>query len=163
MRADTADLVSVTYTSTATRLLSVAQLVELIEQIRSKNERLGVTGLLLYSGGNVIQTLEGTPDAVDAVFGSIAGDPRHGDVHVVDRRAIDERSFATWSMGFRNVSAPRGQPSCRTSATSPASPSGTTSPHMPPSAFGLLARFRVTHVETVAGLDDVHALRGLNA
>lgn len=99
------DLVSLTYTSAATRLLSVAQLVELIEQIRTKNERLGVTGLLLYSGGNVIQTLEGTPEAVEAVFGAITDDPRHGDVRVVDRRAIDERAFATWSMGFRNVSA----------------------------------------------------------
>ncbi len=40
-------LTSLTYTSTATRLMSVAQLVELIEQVRSKNERLDVTGLLL--------------------------------------------------------------------------------------------------------------------
>ena len=105
MGIETADLVSVTYTSAATRLMSVAQLVELIEQTRTKNERLGVTGLLLYSGGNVIQTLEGTPEAVGAVFGAITDDPRHGDVRVVDRRAIDERAFTTWSMGFRNVSA----------------------------------------------------------
>ena len=97
-------LISLTYTSTAARLLSVAELVELIEQIRPKNERLGVTGLLLYSGGNVIQTLEGTADAVDEVFDAIAADPRHGDVRVVDRRAIEERAFASWSMGFRNVS-----------------------------------------------------------
>ena len=105
VRTDTADLVSLTYTSSATRLMSVAQLVEMIEQIRTKNERLGLTGLLLYSGGNVIQTLEGRPEAVDAVFDAIADDPRHGDVRVVDRRAIVERAFATWSMGFRNVSA----------------------------------------------------------
>ena len=38
-------VLSLTYTSAATRLLSVGQLVELIEQIRPKNERLGVTGL----------------------------------------------------------------------------------------------------------------------
>lgn len=105
MDADAPDLVSLTYTSTATRLMSVAELVELIEQIRSKNGRRGVTGLLLYSGGNVIQTLEGTPAAIDEIFGEIGADPRHGGVHVVDRRAIGERAFATWSMGFRNVSA----------------------------------------------------------
>ena len=98
-------ILTLTYTSSATDLLSVTQLVELIEQIRPKNERLGVTGLLLYSGGSVIQTLEGTSDAVYQVFDAIRADPRHADVRIVERRYVDERSFATWSMGFRNVSA----------------------------------------------------------
>ncbi|MCW2739349.1 hypothetical protein [Nocardioides sp.] len=40
-------VLTMTYVSSATRLLSVQQLVELIEQIRPKNERLGVTGLQL--------------------------------------------------------------------------------------------------------------------
>ena len=102
---DAPPLVSLTYTSVASRLMSVAELVALIEQIRPKNERLGVTGLLLYIGGQVIQTLEGTAYAVDAVFDAIRADPRHADVHVVERRAIDERAFATWSMGFRTVAA----------------------------------------------------------
>lgn len=98
-------ILTLTYTSSATDLMSVTQLVELIEQIRRKNERLGVTGLLLYSGGNVIQTLEGTAYVVDAVFDAIRTDARHGGVRVLDRRLVDERSFSTWSMGFRNVSA----------------------------------------------------------
>ena len=98
-------ILTLTYTSSATDLLSVAQLVELIEQIRPKNERLGVTGLLLYSGGSVIQTLEGTSYAVYQVFDAIRADPRHDDVRIVERRYVDDRSFATWSMGFRNVSA----------------------------------------------------------
>lgn len=98
-------VLTVTYASSATRLMSVGQLVELIEQIRPKNERLGVTGLLLYSGGNVIQTLEGEEQVVDDLLAAIAADPRHTDVRVVDRRVVAERAFATWSMGFRNVSA----------------------------------------------------------
>ena len=102
---DDADLMTLTYTSSATQLLDVTQLVELIEQIRPKNERLGITGLLLYSGGNVIQTLEGTPQAVEEVYDAIAVDPRHSEVHVVDRRAVPGRAFASWSMGFRNVTA----------------------------------------------------------
>jgi len=98
-------ILTLTYTSSATDLMSVTQLVELIEQIRPKNERLGVTGLLLYSGGSVIQTLEGTSYAVYQVFDAIRADPRHDDVRIVERRYVDDRSFATWSMGFRNVSA----------------------------------------------------------
>ena len=98
-------ILTLTYTSSATDLMSVTQLVELIEQIRPKNDRLGVTGLLLYSGGSVIQTLEGASYAVYRVFDAIRADPRHGDVRIVERRYVDDRSFASWSMGFRNISA----------------------------------------------------------
>ncbi len=98
-------ILTVTYTSSASRLLSVAQLVELIEQIRPKNERLGVTGLLLYSGGTVIQTLEGAEDVVDGLVDVIAADARHTGVRVLDRRLADERAYPTWSMGFRNVTS----------------------------------------------------------
>ena len=98
-------VLTMTYVSSTTRLLSVQELVELIEQIRIKNERLGVTGLLLYSGGNVIQTIEGTAASVDAIFEAIEADPRHDELQVVDRRHVHERAFSTWSMGFRNVSA----------------------------------------------------------
>lgn len=103
--SDDPRILTLTYTSSVVDLLSVSQLVELIEQIRPKNERLGLTGLLLYSGGNVIQTLEGTSYAVYTVFDAIRADARHGDVRIVDRRYVGGRSFATWSMGFRNVSA----------------------------------------------------------
>ena len=137
------DLVSLTYTSSATRLMSVAQLVELIEQVRSKNERLGVTGLLLYSGGNVIQTLEGAPGAVDAVFEAITDDPRHGDVRVVDRRPIEERAFATWSMGFRNVSAREVDQLQDFGDFARQSVGNDLGAHAG-SAFDLLARFRVS-------------------
>ena len=136
-------LVSLTYTSTATRLLSVAQLVELVEQVRSKNEQLGVTGLLLYSGGNVIQTLEGAPEVVDDIFGAIGDDPRHRDVRVVDRRAIDARAFATWSMGFRNVSA-REVDELQDFADFARQSAGLDLGAHTSSAFDLLARFRVS-------------------
>ena len=138
-------LTSLTYTSAATRLLSVTELVELIEQIRPKNERLGVTGLLLYSGGNVIQTLEGTSYAVDDVFDAIQVDPRHGDVHVVERREVDERSFATWSMGFRNVSAREVSQLQDFGAFARESVGRDLTPHTA-SAFELLEKFRVNAV-----------------
>jgi hypothetical protein len=142
---DPASLISLTYTSAATRLLSVAELVELIEQIRPKNDRLGVTGLLLYSGGNVIQTLEGTSYAVDDVFDAIRVDPRHDAVHVVERRDVDERSFATWSMGFRNVSAREVAQLQDFGAFARESVGRDLSPHAA-SAFELLEKFRVNAV-----------------
>lgn len=61
--------------------------------------------MLLYSGGNFIQTLEGPPDQVDALFALIDADPRHGGVFIVRREDVDERMFASWSMGFKEISS----------------------------------------------------------
>lgn len=135
-------VLSLTYTSAATRLMSVGQLVELIEQIRPKNERLGVTGLLLYSGGNVIQTLEGSSTSVDAIFDAIRADARHSRVRVVDRRLVDERAFTSWSMGFRNVSAREVAELQDFTAFARESVGDDLSAHAV-AAFGLLDTFRV--------------------
>lgn len=138
-------VLSLTYTSAATRLLSVGQLVELIEQIRPKNERLGVTGLLLYSGGNVIQTLEGDTTSVDSVFDAIRADARHSRVRVVDRRLVDERAFTSWSMGFRNVSA-REVAELQDFTAFAREPVGDDLSAHAVAAFGLLDTFRVNAV-----------------
>ena len=143
---DESTLLSLTYTSAATRLMSVAELVELIEQIRPKNERLGVTGLLLYSGGNVIQTLEGPPETVDQLFWTIADDPRHSEVRLLERRARDDRAFATWSMGFRHLSAREIADTSGYTAFVRHSVGRDLDTH-PESAFELLERFRATAVQ----------------
>ena len=95
---------SLTYVSTATSLLTVAELVDLLEQIRPRNMQRGITGMLLYSGGNIIQVLEGAATEVEALFASIQGDSRHRDVTVLQHKDVPDRAFADWAMGFRNVS-----------------------------------------------------------
>jgi FAD-dependent sensor of blue light len=97
-------LLSLTYVSSTKQLLSVPELVELLEEARPKNDRLGLTGMLLYSGGNVIQTLEGPDDAVETVFASIEADPRHTGILVLLREQVETRSFPQWLMGFRSIS-----------------------------------------------------------
>lgn len=96
-------MLSLTYVSSATELLSVPQLVEMLEAIRPKNDHLALTGMLLYSGGNIIQALEGPDAAVDSIFATIEADSRHAEVKVLQREPIDQRAFEDWSMGFRNV------------------------------------------------------------
>src|SRR6476661_10829371 len=98
-------MLSLTYVSSATTLLDAARLVDLLGKIRPRNEEAGLTGLLLYSGGNIIQTIEGPDDVVDATFAAIEHDPLHRGVMVVLREPIAERDFPDWSMGFREVSA----------------------------------------------------------
>jgi hypothetical protein len=145
MDSDDPTLLTITYTSSATQLMSVSELVDLIEQIRPKNERLGVTGLLLYSGGNVIQTLEGSGEVVDGLIDVITADARHTDVRVLDRRYVDDRAFSTWSMGFRNVTAREIAELQDFGELARQSVGDDLSPHAV-AAFGLLETFRVNAV-----------------
>jgi hypothetical protein len=72
---------------------------------RRRNLDLGLTGVLLASRGRLLQVLEGDKTAVLHMFGSIAADPRHRDLRVVERREIRTRHFPDWTLscGFFEV------------------------------------------------------------
>jgi hypothetical protein len=97
-------MLSLTYLSSATEPFTREQLEELLAQARPKNERLGVTGMMLYAGGNFIQTLEGEEDSVTDLYSTIEKDQRHREIMVMLREKVKERSFPDWSMGFEMVS-----------------------------------------------------------
>jgi hypothetical protein len=91
----------IVYLSTATRLMSDADLMEVLRVSRVNNARDGVTGVLLYQGGNFIQLLEGESAAIDVIYERIEKDPRHHScLRMLDGEA-EERLFPDWSMGFR--------------------------------------------------------------
>lgn len=91
------------YVSSAVKSFTKAELLELLVQSREKNLRLGITGMLLYEGGNFMQVLEGDASAVRQVYDSIVRDPRHQGIILVDEDTLAERQFGDWSMGFRNL------------------------------------------------------------
>jgi hypothetical protein len=103
---------SLTYVSSATRLLSQEDLRNLLSTSRLNNERLGLTGMLLYKDGNFMQVLEGEQEAVLAVQARILEDVRHKGIIVLLRGNVPHRSFRQWSMAFRNLDEPssRGTP-----------------------------------------------------
>ena len=97
-------MLSLTYFSSATRLLDADELAGLLAHIRPRNAALDVTGMLLYSDGNFVQTLEGPDAAVRSIFAGITADPRHHGIFVALEDAVTVRAFPDWSMGFRDVS-----------------------------------------------------------
>ncbi|MDO9455385.1 BLUF domain-containing protein [Nocardioides sp.] len=99
-------MLSITYLSSATRLMSLDQLVAMLTRFRARNVERELTGLLLYSGGNIVQTIEGPDDAVLTTYAAIAADRRHRGIIEVFRDQVDGRSFPDWSMGFRNLGDP---------------------------------------------------------
>jgi hypothetical protein len=92
------------YVSSATQPFTKQELVDLLATSRENNSRIGITGMLLYRGGNFMQVLEGEEQAVRNLYGRICRDPRHHGQIVIDEGSYDERQFAEWSMGFRNLS-----------------------------------------------------------
>ena len=92
------------YVSTLTAAAR-AELPGILDKSVANNQAQGLTGMLLYADGNVIQVLEGEKAALDAAFQRIERDPRHYGIIVLLNKAIDARQFDAWSMGYRSVSA----------------------------------------------------------
>ncbi|GAB3739191.1 hypothetical protein GCM10027594_19480 [Hymenobacter agri] len=89
------------YQSSATTGLNEAELTGLLAQSRTWNHGHGLTGLLLYSNGDIMQVLEGTEEEVRYIFTRIAQDSRHGRVVKLSDGPIAARNFSQWSMGFK--------------------------------------------------------------
>ncbi len=96
-------MLSILYVSSATELLSNEELLSLLEQCRHNNAALDITGMLLYKDGNFMQVLEGPDAAVRQIYMRILSDARHTGAIKLLEQSIEERQFASWTMGFKNL------------------------------------------------------------
>ncbi len=96
-------MIHLIYGSTATKPMTEDEILELLKKARVKNERLGVSGLLLYHDGNFLQVLEGEDQTVTELFDEIKQDERHHSVIEFGRYPVPERRFSSWEMGFLNI------------------------------------------------------------
>jgi hypothetical protein len=99
-------MIQISYISTAPHPMSSEQLLSLLKQCLHNNHRIGVTGMLLYGNGSFLQALEGDDDVVDKLYEKISADPRHADIKCLNRKSIDRRQYAEWTMGFKRLSDP---------------------------------------------------------
>jgi hypothetical protein len=93
----------VVYSSAALAAFSETQLSELLVRARRNNERLAVSGMLLYHDGSFLQVLEGEASILDSLFAIIGGDKRHHRVVTLLKREVEERHFGDWCMGFASI------------------------------------------------------------
>ena len=91
------------YTSVMVRPMSDPELVDLLVDSRARNADRGITGLLLYRAGRVMQMLEGDVDVVRALYDRIRMDVRHQNVTNVWTSTAAERRFPSWTMGFEDL------------------------------------------------------------
>ena len=91
-----------------------AAIRQILASSRINNQRLEVTGALLFSAESFAQVLEGPKDAVEETFERIQRDIRHGDVTVLNSGGSGPRDFANWSMAY--VQPPSKEQSDRVAA-----------------------------------------------
>jgi uncharacterized membrane protein (DUF373 family) len=96
-------MIQLTYLSTPTRTMSNDDLMDILEKARLNNAGLGISGMLLYTGEVFVQVLEGEENVVDDLVKLIKIDPRHKDFRIIERKKIDSREYAEWTMGFKRV------------------------------------------------------------
>jgi hypothetical protein len=90
----------IVYVSFACEEMAAARLDHLLAQCRGQNEKLQITGVLIYHQREFLQLLEGEADAVNALFEQIEVDQRHQQVYKLWDGPISERSYSRWSMAF---------------------------------------------------------------
>jgi len=93
-------LLQVVYTSEATVPLPREGLVELLKRASKRNRQSNITGMLYCADGAFLQVLEGDEKDVLVLYADILRDSRHGNIHTVVIRPIEERNFPSWSMGL---------------------------------------------------------------
>lgn len=86
-------------------LFSDEQLADILEKSQQRNRSLGISGILLYFNGSIIQVLEGLEKDVKELYHTITEDPRHTGLITLYSRPIKKRSFSQWSMGYKSLLA----------------------------------------------------------
>ncbi len=97
------DLVHLIYCSTATRSMSNEDLLALLREARTRNDELGVTGMLLYENGGFFQVIEGEAAVINRLYAMIEADDRHHHLVKIIHEPIARRVFADWTMGFSRL------------------------------------------------------------
>ncbi len=98
-------MIQLAYVSSTRGLLIADDIVNILVASREKNGNRGITGMLLYKGGNVLQILEGEEAQVIPLFEVIQKDERHSGVIKLYQKNIEVRDFPEWTMGFNDLSA----------------------------------------------------------
>jgi hypothetical protein len=94
---------SLTYVSQATLPMAEDAFNLLGLEASRLNALDGVSGLLVFNGTSFCQTIEGAPDAIDALMERLQRDPRHRDIRIIADESIRERRFRSWDMQLLRV------------------------------------------------------------
>ncbi|MFD2571906.1 BLUF domain-containing protein [Spirosoma soli] len=93
----------IVYFSSSVDSFQEEDLLTILQQSRQNNLKHGITGVMLYVRGSILQVLEGEKEAVETLYKRIKQDKRHKEVIMVLNRPITQRLFPTWSMAYETI------------------------------------------------------------
>ena len=87
------------YLSSFARPIESEEIEELVEKASQNNTALGITGVLMATGGIFFQIIEGGDDAIVQLFERIQQDERHNQILMLrDEKGVESRLFPDWGM-----------------------------------------------------------------
>ncbi|PWQ95681.1 BLUF domain-containing protein [Leucothrix arctica] len=92
------------YASQAVHEFSRQDIVELLSDVKQKNQQLDVHGMLLYDKGSFFHILEGDKEIIHDLFDQIVKDEKYQKVTKIIFEAIPKMFFSDWSMGYSSLS-----------------------------------------------------------
>lgn len=99
-------MLTITFASTASVEFSEQDFAVQLASMKSRNENLAITGLLIYRSGRFIHVLEGPDEAVRTLYASYLADPRHRDTQLLADNSITERNFTSWTVNYQPQAGP---------------------------------------------------------
>ncbi|WP_121667664.1 BLUF domain-containing protein [Mesonia aquimarina] len=91
---------AICYVSTASPGIAKEEVENLLVKSQLKNNDAGITGLLLYSGGNFLQIIEGSENLIDQLYKKIRLDRRHFNLIQIFERTASKDSYKKYESDF---------------------------------------------------------------
>lgn len=91
------------YISTLSAGVPIRAVADIAARSRNTNQKLAITGLLIFDGMHFCQQLEGSCEEVEALMQQIHQDPRHTDIEVVHQGPLNQRRFKRFNLGYTSV------------------------------------------------------------
>ena len=93
------------YASTASKILPLDDIKELLKHAARKNSEHAISGFLCTNGQVFLQCIEGEKRSIEQLYANISQDYRHNQLETLYQAEIETRAFPSWSMaGILNIS-----------------------------------------------------------
>tara|TARA_R100000935_G_scaffold55294_1_gene85095 strand:+ start:546 stop:950 length:405 start_codon:yes stop_codon:yes gene_type:complete len=91
---------AIVYVSTASSDLDKEEIEKNLNFSKLSNNKNDITGLLLFSGGNFFQIIEGEKDRIIKLFDTIMADDRHHDIIQIFGKDIHKEAYDGYASDF---------------------------------------------------------------
>jgi hypothetical protein len=88
------------YVSYPSADLAPTEVSRIIQVSRVNNAARGLTGVLVYTGTDFAQLIEGRHETVETLWRTLRADPRHHDIVTFLDEPTERAWFETWRMGY---------------------------------------------------------------